>query len=435
MKDETRRRLLTAAAGAGAIATAGCLDTTDESTDQSDSSGGAADNTGSTGQNDAESSPSETGALQVDLGVPCGDTEGEIALSGGRPPTELNGVTGESTAAYDDGELPLRTESLHVGHSLSTFSAGDISGGVSHDGIPSIDEPSFLRAGSVSLPPCERIIGVEIDGDVRAYPQRVLVSHEIVNDVVGGEPVAVTYCPLTGTAQGFYRGGTEFGVSGQLVNSNLIMWDHERDVRWPQIGATATEVGDQRDAGPDAKTLVGESLQEFDVTWTTWGRWERRHPDTLVMSTDTGRAANYNRDPYGSYTPVSGHYAVGEPRAPSFPLLVEDGVEQAKRVVIGARTPDGAVAFDKRRLLENSVLTGFSGDTRLVAVADDGLATGHIYRAPKETTVQAVDDGYQVDGETASPGQLPLESVVSIDAMWFSWLGFYPETTVIGLEL
>jgi hypothetical protein len=422
----SRRRLLAAFAGTGAVATAGCFGIADSVAD-----GDAGAETDATDNGTVtESSETLTGDVQVDLGVPCGDTDGDVDLSGGREPTEIEGAAATSETSYDDGEIPLRAESLYLGHDRETFVDSHLSGGVAHDGIPSIQVPKFASADDVALPPCERVFGVEIDGDVRAYPQRILVSHEIVNDVVGGEPVAVTYCPLTGTAQGFYRGGVEFGVSGRLVNSNLIMWDRTFDVRWPQIAATAIEVGGQ--LGDDGGRLVGRSLREFRVVWTTWRRWRDRHPETLLMTADTGFARNYNQDPYGSYTPVSGHYALDTPRTPDFPLVARpDGDE--KRVVLGARTTEGVIAFEKRTLLSDSVLTGTIGETPVVAVADDGLATGYVYKNPDDREIAVLEDGYSVDGESATAGELPLESILAFEAMWFAWFGYYPDTERVGI--
>jgi len=368
----------------------------------------------------------------VDLGLPCANSDGAVDLSGGRPATAFEGARATPETAYDDGDLPLRGTPLHLGHDRSALVDGDMSGGVGHDGIPSIDDPRFARATDVGLPDCERVLGVALGGDVRAYPQRILVQHEIVNDVVGGEPVAVTYCPLTGTAQGFYRGGTEFGVSGRLVNSNLIMWDRAADVRWPQIAATGIEVGGQRDAD-GADRYVGQSLREFRVVWTTWRRWRNRHPGTLVLTEETGSAKNYNRDPYGSYEPpVSGHYSTDAGRRPNFPLLAYDGAE-SKRVVVGARTAAGAVAFDKRALMEASVLTGELGDTPVVAVADEGITTGYVYANPDGLDVERDGDAYAVDGTSAPPEELPLERRLAFDAMWFAWHGFYPDTERVGI--
>jgi hypothetical protein len=401
----TRRRFITALAAVTAGSSAGCLGRPDRPS--------------------ADDGPD--GEPVVDLGVPCTDSGGSVDLSGGRPAAAFDGTRATPEATYADGDLPLRGTPLHLGHERSALVDGDMSGGVGHDGIPSIDDPRFARVGDVELPGCARVFGVALGGDVRAYPQRVLVHHEIVNDVVGGEPVAVTYCPLTGTAQGFYRGGTEFGVSGRLVNSNLIMWDRARDVRWPQIAATGIEVGGQRDTD-GADRHLGQSLREFRVVWTTWRRWSDRHPETLVLTEGTDAARNYNRDPYGSYEPpVSGHYSTEAGRQPNFPLLAYDSAE-SKRVVVGARTGAGAVAFDKRTLMESSVLTGTLGDAPVVAVADEGITTGYVYANPEGLPVERGGDAYAIDGTSAPPDGLPLDRLPAFDAMWFAWHGFYPNT-------
>ena len=407
----SRRKLLAALAAGGIGSVAGCL-------------GGSMRLAG-------ETAAGSDGPV-VDLGVPCSEVDGPVDLSEGQCPTEFDSARATPEAAYADGEVPLRERPLHLGHDREAFADGDMSGGVGHDGIPSVDEPRFARAGDIELPGCARVFGVALDGDVRAYPQRVLVQHEIVNDVVGGEPVAVTYCPLTGTAQGFYRGGVEFGVSGRLINSNLIMWERERDVRWPQIAATAVEIGGER-GGDGASRLLGQSLREFRTVWTAWERWSERYPETLVMTEETGSARNYNRDPYGSYDPpVSGHYSTDAGRSPNFPLMAYDSAEP-KRVVVGARTPAGAVAFDKRTLMESSVLTGAVDDTPVVAVADEELAAGYIYANPDDSGVRRIEGGYEVDGETAAPDDLPLDRLLAFDAMWFAWYGFYPETERVGI--
>ena len=430
-----RRRVLAALTTTGAVTTVGCLDRFRGNPNDS-ATADSADGSGTTERGDGSDTETEKSAeaageeIQVDLGVPCSETSGTVDLSSGRVPTEIDDAQATPGTDYADDEIPLRAEPLYLGHEPEVFAESDMGGGVSHDGIPSIDEPRFGRASDVQLPPCERVFGVSINGDVRAYPQRILVRHEVTNDVVGGRPVAVTYCPLTGTAQGFYRGGVEFGVSGQLVNSNLIMWDRAFDVRWPQVAATAVEVGGE--LGDDGRDLIGQSLREFRVIWTTWGRWTDRHPNTLVMTGNTGFARTYSRDPYGSYTPVSGHYATGTARRPDFPLMsVPDG--EQKRVILGARTTDGAIAFDKRRLLEESVLTGTIEGTPVVAVADGELATGYLYVNPDGLDVTSTEEGYAVDGETVPPEDLPIESVVAFDAMWFAWHGYYPDTERVGI--
>jgi hypothetical protein len=221
-----------------------------------------------------------------------------------------------------------------LAHSLDEFARSAMSGGPGKDGIPAIDEPRFVPAVEADrfLDADDVVFGVVTRDTVKAYPQKILVWHEIVNDRIEGENVSVTYCPLTGTAIGFKAGDTTFGVSGDLVNSNLIMYDRATDSRWPQMLATAVE-GRHK----------GRSLREFRVIWSTWGRWKRAYPTIQVLSVDTGYARQYGRDPYGSYNPVSGYYAQGNP--PLFPLLNRDSRLDPKEVVIGARAPAGAIAF------------------------------------------------------------------------------------------
>jgi hypothetical protein len=169
----------------------------------------------------------------------------------------------------------------------------------------------------------------------------VLVLQGDCNDVVESTPVSVTYCPLTGTAMGFDRGSTTFGVSGRLVNNNLIMYDRATETWWPQVLATAVP-------GPWNPEPPLRSLREFRVIWTTFERWRSAHPDTVVLSRETGFAKNYDRDPYGAYNPRRGYY--GPAAEPLFGTLNDDGRLPPKAVVIGARSSTGAVAFAKDRL-------------------------------------------------------------------------------------
>jgi hypothetical protein len=138
-----------------------------------------------------------------------------------------------------------------------------LSGGPGKDGIPAINSPKFSDARDTDdyLKAQDIVFGVYRKGKAKAYPQRIMVWHEIVNDSLGGGPVSITYCPLTATAIGFKRSSTSFGVSGKLLNSNVVMYDRASDSYWSQIAAVAIE-------GP----LKDQSLNEIQVTWTTWGR-------------------------------------------------------------------------------------------------------------------------------------------------------------------
>ncbi len=271
------RRTLVAGVGSGVAALAGCLDGRRGSVGGLGSGGGGTDE---------------------------GDTS---EAAGPAPPTV-------------DRELPTT-------HSVAEMLEASQSGGPEPDGIPAIDDPTFAPATDPPgiLDDGDPVFGVEIDGEAKAYPQSVLVWHEIVNDVVSETPVSVTYCPLTGTAQGFYRGDTTFGVSGQLINSNLVMFDRGTESWWPQLPAI-------RITGND----TGTYLREFRVVWTTWDRWRSAHPETVVLTDDTGFARDYGRDPYGGYNPPDGYYTSD---SLVFPALTEDDRLARKEVVIGTRSP------------------------------------------------------------------------------------------------
>jgi len=296
------------------------------------------------------------------------------------------------------------------------------SGGPPKDGIPSIDDPTFAAAGDVEyLDPGDPVFGVARDGVGKAYPQKILAQHEIVNDELAGTNVAVTYCPLTGTVQGFERGETTFGVSGRLINANLVMYDRATEAWWPQILATAIP-------GPWNENPEIRSLREFRLVWTTWERWRAHQPETRVLSTDTGHSRNYQNDPYGSYNPTGGYY---ESDSLLFPALNESDRFPKKTVVLGARTADGAVAFPKDALRSNRTMTGVLGATPVLAVFDPRLETGYVYLNPEEQAYEP--DGETVvgpDGTTYAPDELPLARVHTFDAMWFAWGGYYPDTNV-----
>jgi len=246
--------------------------------------------------------PTDRRTLLATLGA---GTAGLAGCLGGRV---SSGVFGGDEAERDGGTggsggsgptPPTINRSLPTAYDVAELVDASQSGGPEPDGIPAIENPRFVEASDAAgtLEENDPVFGVELGGEAKAYPQSILVWHEIVNDVIGGRPVSVTYCPLTGTAQGFHRGETTFGVSGQLINANLVMFDRGSESWWPQILSTAI-------TGDDA----GRHLEEFQVIWTTWSRWRSTHPDTVVLTEETGFARNYGRDPYGEYNPRQGYY-------------------------------------------------------------------------------------------------------------------------------
>lgn len=338
---------------------------------------------------------------------------------------------GADTAASSDnigggGGPPLAETSLSLPMDPHDFDDHVVSGGVPKDGIPSIDDPSFEDADAANsrLKPWDRVFGVERNGVAKAYPQYILVWHEICNDEIGGDPVSVTYCPLTGTVLGFERGDTTFGVSGRLVNNNLIMYDRGTEQWWPQVLSTTIP-------GPWTDSYTRNSLQDFRVVWTTWERWRTEHPDTKVLTEETGNLRNYGNDPYGRYGDgdTFGYYATHQ--GPMFQSLSESDRFQDKRVVIGARTPEGAAAFLKDGIREQQLMEGEIGDTPVLAAYDPALDTAYVYRNPDGAAFEATDESYVAsDGTAYRAADLPLDDIHAFDAMWFAWSGFYPDTSV-----
>jgi hypothetical protein len=323
-----------------------------------------------------------------------------------------------SDGAHPTTGFPLRDEPFAVEDDFETLRGFVLDAGVPKDGIPPIEEPAFAPPAEIGddVLPNDPVFGVSLNGDARAYTQSILVQHEIVNDSVGGVPVSVTYCPLTGSALGFYRGENSFGTTGHLLNSNLVMYDRDTDSRWPQLLGTAIE-GEHE----------GRSLQGVRVTWTTYDAWTTAHPETRVLTEDTGFVRNYDIDPYGTYNPKAGYYAT---QGQLYDPVRDPGRTPPKLVLVAARTPTGSFAASKERLREDRIVGGDAGDVPVVAVYDPELDTGYVYRrgdATVETATGAADGTYRVDGGDPAPAAaLDLDRVRSFDVMWFAWNALYP---------
>ena len=206
-------------------------------------------------------------------------------------------------------ESGKRAKSVAGAKQIKSFDLSDslipveeiLSGGVRKDGIPALTKPKVVRAvDAENLKPSEPVIGVMIGKESRAYPLKILDQHEIVNDVVGGEPILVSYCPLCRSALVFERQVAgevlEFGVSGMLWNSNVLMYDRraksEQESLWSQVRMGAV-------TGPAARK--GLKLKLLPSRLTTWGAWHKDHKATTVLSEQTGYPRNYSRMVYGRY--------------------------------------------------------------------------------------------------------------------------------------
>lgn len=302
-----------------------------------------------------------------------------------------------------------------------------VSGGPPRDGIPSIDEPKFVSAQEADLQNGDLVLGLEINGDVRAYPLDILVWHEIVNDVVGGEPVAVTYCPLCFTNQVFERTVegevVEFGTSGKLYNSNLVMYDRSTESYWSQAMGKAI-VGER----------TGYVLERvpFDVAY--WEDWKAINPNTKVLSQDTGFGRPYGADPYGDYYTSQSIY---------FPISNHDDRLGVKEIIVGLEHNEVYRAYSLSRIEEQHVINDdLAGKPVLLASHYPFMARAFDRTIDGQVLEFEYDDGVMTDKQTGSvwnfdgvaeQGELAgkrLERLPFDQGFWFEWAAFHPETEV-----
>ncbi len=265
-----------------------------------------------------------------------------------------------------------------------------LTGGPPKDGIPAISKPLFIKPSEATfLKPEDRVIGLRLENIERAYPIAILNYHEIVNDKLGNVPVAVSYCPLCDSAVVFDRrlktGEREFGVSGLLYNSNVLMYDRGGDPEslWSQM-MTRGVSGES----------VDENLKTLPLELTTWKSWKTRYPDTEVLSEKTGHERDYSKSPYDTYFKRPGLM---------FPVNKIDKRLPVKTPVLGIWTKKTSRAYP---------LSAFSVDENNLKQTIDGLSFTLQYEKESHTlrVVQA-DKGIQY-----------------AYSLWFAWYAFHPDT-------
>ena len=306
-----------------------------------------------------------------------------------------------------------------------------VSGGPPQDGIPSIDNPKFVSVSEADkfLQDADQVVGLNVNGDIRAYPLQILVWHEIVNDNVGGTPVAVTYCPLCFTNQVFNRtvdGQTvEFGTSGKLYNSNLVMYDRNSNSLWSQALGQAI-VGKQ----------AGLKLDRIPFDVAFWREWKQLYPDTNVLSRDTGSNRPYGADPYGSYYSNNDLF---------FPVSNKDDRLELKEIIVGLENGGQFKAYKLQQIQDTRVINDRIGDKSLalfslypfmVRVFDstlDGQKLEFQYnKNSSKITDKETGSEWNFDGiGTAGPMKgkhllrLPYD-----EGFWFEWVAFHPKTAL-----
>jgi hypothetical protein len=295
-------------------------------------------------------------------------------------------------------------------------------GGVKKDGIPALTGPKLIApADATYLTDDELVFGVEINGDARAYPLRILDWHEMLNDTVGGVPVALAYCTLCGSGilydtrvpgQGE---PFEFGSSGLLYRSNKLMYDQQTHSLWNQFSGRPV-------VGPLSGS--GIELEVLPVTITSWQDWRTRHPDTRVLSLDTGYKRDYTPGrPYGEY------FASADLM---FPMLVPDERLAPKDYVFALRGPHDK-AWSLAAFEGGQVINDEAGGQTLVLVGDATTRSVRAYEAGERRFAATADPAIlSADGEDwrveenalVGPRGERLERLPGHIAYWFAWQGF-----------
>ncbi|MDT8364389.1 MAG: DUF3179 domain-containing protein [Nitrosomonas sp.] len=265
------------------------------------------------------------------------------------------------------------------------------SGGPPKDGIPSLDSPVFIKAAQAHfLNNTDRVLALTRHGISKAYPLRILNWHEIVNDRFGDEGIIITYCPLcgSGTASEAKVNGRhlQFGVSGLLYNSDVLMYDRQTQSLWSQILSQAV-------TGP----MKGAELPAVPVVHTTWGDWRTRHPDTLVLSQETGFNRNYGANPYDGYERDS---------SIMFPVRFRAEGYHPKEQVLGLIVNGKAKAYPFVELAKGSGMV-------------DDLLGNHRIQVKYNHAHQSAE-AFDEKG-TLLPG---------VVLFWFAWYAFHPQTDI-----
>lgn len=306
-------------------------------------------------------------------------------------------------------------------------------GGPGKDGIPSVDDPKFINKEAADyLEGNDLVVGIKMGNAVKAYSHPVLNHHEIVNDEIDGHPLALTYCPLTGTAIGVSRkingSVTTFGVSGLLFNNNLIPYDRKTESNWSQMKLKAVN-----------GQLSGKDHKVYQVVETTWATWQSMYPNTQVLSTETGHSRNYQRFPYGNYKnndqllfPVTnrddrlpkkervhGVVVNGSAKVYRFNAfkdsnqVIIDDFNQRSIVVVGDQNQNFIASFFLPDNKEDLSLAPVNNELPVVMKDEQGNRYSIFGRV-----ISGPDEGNR------------LEPTTSYMGYWFAWAAFYPNVEI-----
>jgi hypothetical protein len=310
---------------------------------------------------------------------------------------QVNLPQGESSASIttiNDNGIKTQKDILETGGVKHSVPLDEIiGGGPAKDGIPPIDDPKFVSvsAAGYDIPGDTLGLAVSLNNTNRFYPFNILVWHEIVNDTIDDRRILVTYCPLCLTGVVFdplvRDERVEFGTSGKLWQSNLVMYDRKTDSLWSQVLGEAI-VGE----------MTGNKLDLIPSDVMTLANWENANPTGEVLSRDTGSGRDYDRDPYGTYYTTPGTY---------FPVANKDNRLEDKDFVMGVLIDGQAKAYYVEAVKKaGRVEEKFAGKT-IIAEHDKSLDVVRIFEKLADGTKQRIN---------------PLPG------FWFSWVAVHPNT-------
>ena len=324
-----------------------------------------------------------------------------------------------------------------------------LSGGPPRDGIPPIDQPKFIenQLAAQWLKPNDPVIALEINGDARAYPLQILTWHEIVNDVVGEIPVTITFCPLCNSAIVFKRNHQgityDFGTSGLLRHSDLVMYDRQTESLWQQFTGEAI-VG----------VMTGEQLLMIPSGLIGFEQFQAAYPAGKILSKETGYSREYGRNPYPGYDDIRNNpFLFRDPVDERLPAMarvvtVSDGkyhnaypVELLEKLgVIHHQLGNQAVVIFHQDGVSSAL------DTTRIANGDDVGATGVFVPLVGKQELTFIKERGFVDEQTGSHWNIvgqailgplkgkQLERLVHADQFWFSWGAFRPDTLIYQVD-
>ncbi len=265
-------------------------------------------------------------------------------------------------------------------------------GGPGRDGIPALDAPKFLAGDDrdTQIRGSDRIMGLNYNGVAKAYPISILDHHEVVNDKFADTPIVVTFCPLCGTGMVFLarvrNRDLNFGVSGLIYNSDVLLYDRNTESLWSQIMKKAV-----------TGLMAGADLKQIPAQYTTWKAWLDQYPDSLLLSRDTGFARDYDHSPYFDYKRLPGIM---------FSTLHQDTRIPAKTWVVGITIGTAALALPFTELDKlDGPLVVTVGDTELKILWDS-------------------------DAQAARAFERNGNEIPTTAGYWFAWVAFYPDTVL-----